>query len=314
MQEFAATIKKQGPNPYVDIPETVSRAFARHALAGRVRVSGALNGSPIQATLIPVGKGRHRLYVNGGMRSAAGVGAGDTVRFALKATSPDAVQVAADVRAGLRKATGAEAAFDSLSPSHRRELLRYVDDARSPQTRQKRIQRSIEHVLATPLAKHKRAGRARSQDLRGHEAMKERPLWICPNCGNEFVNKNQYHSCKRYALDDLFDGKPAAIRKLFDRFRKMVEACGPVKVLAYRDKVGFMVRVRFAGAVPKRGWLDIGFWLARRVEHPRFHRIQTIYPNAHVHLLRIRQPGELDSQLAAWIREAYTVGRQEHLG
>lgn len=23
----------------------------------------------------------------------------------------------------------------------------------------------------------------------------ERPLWICPKCGNAFVNRNNWHSC-----------------------------------------------------------------------------------------------------------------------
>jgi len=30
-----------------------------------------------------------------------------------------------------------------------------------------------------------------------------------------------------------------------------------------------MVRVRFAGAVPKKRWLDIGFWIPRRILRPR---------------------------------------------
>jgi hypothetical protein len=65
-----------------------------------------------------------------------------------------------------------------------------------------------------------------------------------------------------------------------------------------------MVRVRFAGAIPKKEWLDIGFWLPRRIDHPRFHKIETIYPNAHVHLVGVRAPEQQDRQLAAWLREA----------
>jgi hypothetical protein len=91
----------------------------------------------------------------------------------------------------------------------------------------------------------------------------------------------------------------------------MVEACGPVKVLPYRDKVGFMVRVRFAGARPRRRWLEIGFWLRRRLTSPRFTKVETIYPNAHVHRLRIMEPRELDAEVEAWVREAYAVGCQE---
>ena len=298
-QRFQATIYKQGPNPYVHVPDRISQAFARQARAGRISVEGKLNDTPFRATLIPVGKGRHQLYVNGGMRSAAGVGVGDAVSFELRATRPDTVRPPADVTAALQRVSAAKAAFDALPPSHRRELLRYIDDARTPKTRQRYIQKSIDHVLGkqTPAAQRR----------------PDRPLWTCPKCGNEFVNRNQYHSCARYTLSGLFAGKPDYIKQLFERFREMVEACGPVKVLPYRDMAGFMVRMRFAAAVPKARWLDIGLWLTRRVEHSRFHKIETINPNAHIHLLRITDVVQLDSQVASWIREAYSVGLQEHL-
>jgi len=69
VRRFRATIYRQGPNPHVDVPESVSRAFAAWGQAGRIIVVGTLNKVPIRATLIPVGRGRHRLYVNGGMKS-----------------------------------------------------------------------------------------------------------------------------------------------------------------------------------------------------------------------------------------------------
>ncbi len=74
-----------------------------------------------------------------------------------------------------------------------------------------------------------------------------------------------------------------------------------------------MVRVRFAGTIPRTRWLEIGFWLSRRIESPRFRKIETIYPNAHVPLLRITEAAQLDREVAAWLREAYAVGCQEHL-
>jgi hypothetical protein len=298
-QRFRATIRKHGLNPYVDAPPAVSRALAAYAHAGRIGFEGRLNRTEVRGNLVPAGRGRHRLYVNGGMRSAAGVGVGDTVSFELRATSPGTVRPPADVAAVLRRVKGARAAFDALVPSHRRELLRYIDDARTPDTRRRRIDNTILHVV----------GKRTVSERRG----RERPLWTCPRCGNSFVNSNQVHSCERHDLSEPFAGKPPRIRELFERFRALVEACGPVKMLPYRDKVGFMVRVRFAGAVPRTRWLDVGFWLPRRIEHPRFHKIETIYPNAHVHLLRITEPEQIDGQLARWVREAYAVGCREHL-
>ena len=294
-QAFRAQIQRQGPNPYVDVPERVSGAFAHHARSGRISVEGTLNGTSVRTTLVPVGNRRHRLYVNGGIRAAAGVDVGDTVSFELKSTSRDQVALPEDLDAALESAEEARAAFNALSPSRRRELVRYIDDARTASTRAKRVQRTVEHTLGKPSPSSRKP--------------RDRPMWTCPKCGNEFVNKNQYHSCRRYSLSDPFEGKPVEVKKLFDRFREIVEAQGPVKLLPYRDMVGFMVRVRFAGAVPRTRWLDVAFWLPRRVESPRFHRIETIYPDVHTHVLRITDSGQLDEQVEGWVREAYAVGR-----
>jgi len=103
------------------------------------------------------------------------------------------------------------------------------------------------------------------------------------------------------------------VRELFERFQAMIEACGPVKRVPYRDRVGFMVRVRFAGATPRSRSLDVGFWLPKRLASPRFRKVETILANAHVHVLRVTQPEQLDGELACWLREAYAVGRHEHL-
>ncbi len=297
---FRATVKKQGPNPYVDVPDRVSRALASHARAGRIGFEGTLSGAPIRGSLVPVGAGRHRLFVNGGMRAASGVRAGDKATFVIRATRPGEVPLPRDVAAALARRRGARAAFEKLSPSHRRELLRYVDDARTKETRARRIEKAAAHAL----------GEGSREASRGHE----RPLWACPRCGNEFVNRNQRHSCRKFGLDDPFRGKPASVRALFDRFRAMVEKLGPVRVLPYADKVGFMVKVRFAGAIPRKRWLDVGFWLPRRIESPRVRRVETLSPEAHVHLVRLTDPSELDREFAGWLREAYAVGRREHLG
>ena len=110
-QRFQARIGKQGPNPYVDVPEEVSLAFAHHSRGGRVSVEGRLNEASIRATLVPVGKGRHRLYVNGGMRAAAGIAVGDTVSFELLSTAPANVSVPEDLADALDEADGAREAF-----------------------------------------------------------------------------------------------------------------------------------------------------------------------------------------------------------
>ncbi|MBI2896379.1 MAG: DUF3052 family protein [Deltaproteobacteria bacterium] len=51
-----------------------------------------------------------------------------------------------DLEAALARSTRARAAFDRQPPSHQREYIGYVDEAKRPQTRARRIAETIEHL------------------------------------------------------------------------------------------------------------------------------------------------------------------------
>ena len=143
---------------------------------------------------------------------------------------------------------------------------------------------------------------------------KKKPLWKCPQCGHRFVTRNMWHSCSRYRLTDHFKGKTPFIRALFNRFRAVIQMCGPVTVYAQKTRIVFQTRARFAGCVTRKDWLDCGLWLKRRVEHPRFRKIESILDRDYIHHFRLTKLEDLDDEyLVAFIREAYAVGRQEPL-
>ena len=53
--------------------------------------------------------------------------------------------------------------------------------------------------------------------------------------------------------------------------------------------------------------------LTRRLQSPRFTRIETMTPKCYVHHFRVASRSELDDEVRSWLREAYQVGTQEHL-
>ena len=145
LQKFSATIYRLGINFCVDVPETVSKAFGKR---GYVPVAGRLNHLKIRATLVPRGGGRHRVFLNGEMRRAAGVGEGDRVTLLLKRdTRSREVPAPDEFRKALRRKRGAVSAFEACSPSHRKEILVWILDAKHAETRARRIAKAINHLL-----------------------------------------------------------------------------------------------------------------------------------------------------------------------
>ena len=80
----------------------------------------------------------------------------------------------------------------------------------------------------------------------------------------------------------------------------LLEPAGAVELLAHRIlwSLGTMLLVLV---------------LARRVDSPRFTRVETYSPRNVLHAFRLTAPDDVDDEFAAWVGEAYRVGRQEHL-
>ncbi|WP_201837249.1 YdeI/OmpD-associated family protein [Microvirga zambiensis] len=58
------------------------------------------------------------------------------------------MDVPPDIRDALAKDAEARRVFDKLPPSHRREYLRWIEEAKKPETRSKRIGGMMERLTA----------------------------------------------------------------------------------------------------------------------------------------------------------------------
>jgi hypothetical protein len=87
------------------------------------------------------------VVVNRAVKAATGADAGDRVRVRMELdTEPRTVAVPRDVAAALRADPAAQAAFDSMSYTHRREYVDWVEEAKREETRARRIAATVERV------------------------------------------------------------------------------------------------------------------------------------------------------------------------
>jgi hypothetical protein len=139
-------------------------------------------------------------------------------------------------------------------------------------------------------------------------------LWVCGQCGRAFANRNQVHTCAPLGdLDRHFAQASPVVRAIFDRIVAVVEAVGPVRVLPEKTRIALQVRMSFAAFTPRRRWLNGHLVLARRVDSPRFQRVEVYSPRNVLHAFRLTGPQQVDAEFAGWLAEAYRVGAQEHL-
>jgi hypothetical protein len=144
-QQFSARIYKIGINFAVDVPPKVSLAFKKR---GNIPVAGMVNGLQQKATLVPVGEGRHRLFLNGETRKALNVGEGDTVEVSVSLdTEPRIRPMLPEFQEALDKNNEAKDAWEKLSPSHQKEILSYLNHLKSPESLKRNVDKAIKNHL-----------------------------------------------------------------------------------------------------------------------------------------------------------------------
>jgi len=132
----------------LDVPQKVSDALG---VRGRVAVEGKINGFGFRTSIFPSGKGGHFMLVNKAMQSGSKAGDGDKVAVTMRQdTHQRTVEVPADLSKALGRSKKAKAVFEGYSFSHKRELIGWIEDAKRPETRKKRIQKALRHLQGLP--------------------------------------------------------------------------------------------------------------------------------------------------------------------
>ncbi len=144
--KFTADIEQSGRTATgIVVPDEIVQALG----AGRrPPVRATINGYTYRSSVASMG-GRYMLSVSAEVRSNAGVAGGDRVEVDLEVdTEPREVAVPQDFRDALDQNPAAAAFFDALAYSHRLRHVLAIEDAKTPETRQRRISKAVEMLQA----------------------------------------------------------------------------------------------------------------------------------------------------------------------
>lgn len=85
-------------------------------------------------------------------------------------------------------------------------------------------------------------------------------------------------------------------------------------MIPQKSRVVFQTRIRFTGCMARKSHLICHFVLPRRINNLRFYKIETFNDRCHAHYLRVQSEDELDNEVLDWMKDAYAVGEQMHIG
>ena len=142
--EFRATVVQSGKTATgMQVPDDVVAALGG---GRRPPVTVTLGGYGYRTTIAPMG-GAFWIPLSAEHREAAGVRAGQEVDVRVELdTAPRETPLPEDLAAALDE--DARAFFDGLAPSHRKEWVRWVVEAKKPETRAARIEKTAEALKA----------------------------------------------------------------------------------------------------------------------------------------------------------------------
>lgn len=131
---------QNGSRMVLDVPKAI-----RPNLRDMPKVEGTIEGHPFRAALEPNPDGGLWLRVSKAMLRGAGADAGDSVQLAILGPEPEP-KPPADLRAAFDGSPEAESVWDELTTMGRRDWVRWIEGAKKPETRARRVKRTVEQL------------------------------------------------------------------------------------------------------------------------------------------------------------------------
>jgi len=141
-REFKTTVQGDASVLFLELPFDVREEFGR----ARLPVLITINGYSYRSTVAVYG-GKYMVPVRREHRAGAGLEAGDSVSVSLEPdTEPRTVETPEELAELLRKNASASAAWDALSYTNKKEQVGAILEAKKPETRARRVQKTMESL------------------------------------------------------------------------------------------------------------------------------------------------------------------------
>lgn len=149
MKSFEASLEIIVGNPFVFIPKNILKHLFQQAgkERGPIPVHGKINGRTYQQTLVRY-SGHWRLYINMKMLKNSPKRIGETIKVTITHDPADrTLPMHPKLKESLENNKMAKEAFEALSPSRQKEIIRYIAHLKSERSVDRNIVRAINFLL-----------------------------------------------------------------------------------------------------------------------------------------------------------------------
>jgi hypothetical protein len=146
MAKFEAVLQPDptGAGTFVVVPRDLNQKLG---LKGRPKIQAVIAGHPYRGSLMPMGDGTFCLGVLKAIQESAGVTQGDRITVELELdTAPRVIEPPPDLAKALARNPKAAAVWEKLSYTNKREIARSLDEAKKPETRERRLAAALKQL------------------------------------------------------------------------------------------------------------------------------------------------------------------------
>jgi hypothetical protein len=145
--EFSAILNSVEGNSAlsIDFPYNVEELYG---VKGQVKIKATYDGVPYRGSLVKMGHHCHMLLVRTDIRKQINKNAGDQVWVTVQRDLEErVVELPEELAALFAENPEAQAVYEKLSYTHRKEYVQWINDAKRPETRANRLVKTIEMLL-----------------------------------------------------------------------------------------------------------------------------------------------------------------------
>jgi hypothetical protein len=132
------------------------------------------------------------------------------------------------------------------------------------------------------------------------------PRRECYHC-KEWIAEGEPHDCWTTTEAALTKGLTEDLRDAWERLRETAVEFGDQRIYASHNSIMFARKACYFFVRPRRNFLEVWFFLRRRLRAARVKSVKPSSKTKFAHLVQVRHRDEVEAPLTEWLQEAYAL-------